>query len=120
MQHSSSDRSLEFFVELDREVTRRIVVRDLGAGRYRLDIVTQNDRGFENSPETIDINGKAALAARLIDEGVLPETAYDELEMEAPARSPVLSSLLLSALIWLAAAAAAITLGRSVWNFMTG
>jgi hypothetical protein len=120
VQHSSDNGNLVFFVELDRDLTRRIVVQSLGAGRYALDIFTQEDRGFEHAPDRIEVTGKAALAARLVDEGVSPEIAYDELEMDTPARRPVLFSLLLSGIVWLAAAAAAVALGRSLWSLVAG
>ncbi len=89
------------------------------AGRYALEIYTQNDRGFENGPEKTEIAGKAALATWLIDEGVSPDTIYDELEMDAPKRRPLLVSLLLSLIIWVAIAAAAVTLSRCVWHHIS-
>lgn len=110
----------EFFVELDRDLTRRIVVSQTGTGHYALEIYTQNDRGFEAGPERAEVTGKAALAAWLIDEGVSAEMAYDELEMAAPRRRPLLVSLLLSIVIWIAVAAAAVTLGRSLWRLVAG
>lgn len=103
---------LEFFVDDDRETPKRIVVHTVGAEQYSLDFYTQRDRIWQDGPQEIEVNGKPALARRLIREGIPQETVYDDLAMEAPAERTAIAVVFASLVMWLVIAVAGIALAR--------
>jgi hypothetical protein len=102
----------EFFVDLDRETLKRIVVRQLDAERYAIDLHVQHDGGWQDQSDHVEVTGKNALARRLIDEGVPEAKVYDDLSMEAPRSRTITTAVFGSLVMWLAIAAALLALVR--------
>ena len=78
----------QFFVDLDKETVKRVSVRHLDRDRFLIETCLQLNHGWEAEAQEVEIRGKAALARRLVDEGVPEQQVYKDLKVKAqPLRS---------------------------------
>jgi hypothetical protein len=73
----------QFFVDLDRETVKRVSVRQLDRDRFLIETCLQLHHGWEAEAQEVEIRGKAALARRLLDEGVPEQQVYKHLRVKA-------------------------------------
>ncbi len=92
----------EFFVDLDSETVKRVLVHRGDQEKFVVETCLQFDKGWETEPQKVEAKNKQALARRLIDEGVAAHVVYDELGMEAPPARGISFVIAISFAIWLA------------------
>jgi hypothetical protein len=92
----------QFFVDLDQETVKRVSVRHLDQDRFLIETCLQLNHGWEAEAQEVEIRGKAALARRLVDEGVPPQKIREDLKVDTRSlrRKGVIEAIALGS--WLA------------------
>lgn len=75
---------MEFFVEIDHETIRRIIVRTLSEHRFNVTMSLLCDEGYEIMVSMREVNGLPELAQLLLREGVPSGIVERELGLPLP------------------------------------
>jgi hypothetical protein len=91
----------EFFVDLDSETVKRVLVHRGDQGKFVIETCLQFDKGWETEPQKVEVKNEQALARRLIEEGLAAQVVYDGLGIEAPPGRSMSIVIAISFAIWM-------------------